>query len=99
MHERSESSATVHRAIYAAVCRSLSLRCSKMFLDFSKPLPERSVHHRPGPFPSEGEEPVAMQEKQRDDVSKQFVSDASAECSQGHPVINVEVFFFFLKRL
>lgn len=64
MHERSESPATVHRATYAAVCRSLSPRCLKMFLDFSKPPPERSVHRRPGPFPSEGEEPVAMQEKQ-----------------------------------
>lgn len=65
MHERSESPATVHHATYAAVCRSLSPRCLKMFLDLSKPPPERSVHRRPGPFPSEGEEPVAMQEKQR----------------------------------
>lgn len=63
MLEGSESLATAHRVIYAAVCRSLSLRCSEMFLDFSEPPPERSVRHRPGPVPSEGVEPEAMQEK------------------------------------
>lgn len=63
MLEESKSLATVHRVTHAAVCRSLSLHCSETFLGFSKPPPERSVHHRPGLFPSGGEEPVAMQEK------------------------------------
>lgn len=90
MHEGSESVATVHRAMHVAVCRSPSLRCSEMFLDFSKPPPEKSVHHHPGLFPSEDEEPVAMQEKtkQKKCVSALFVSAASTECLQKHAVIS-----------
>lgn len=61
--------AIIHRVIHAAVCHSLSLHCSWMFLDFSKLLPPRSARHHPGPFPWGGEEPVDdTREKQRKEI-------------------------------
>lgn len=48
----------IHRATRAAVCRSLSLHCSEIFLDSLKLLPQRSARHHPGPFLRQGEQPV-----------------------------------------
>lgn len=52
------SVAIIHRATRAAVCRSLSLHCSEIFLDSLKLLPPRSARHHPGPFLRQGEQPV-----------------------------------------